>query len=204
MNDIVTTQANQTKNSIDKILWYFNNQYLSVAEFDDDPNRGLFYCGITNDIKQNLSRHNISGMQLVVNALRLMLQRKKNQEKRDLTLAMFTMVEIEQKILFMYIYLENLMGKYENIIDIYSNYKNRNKLGFKLYEKCYIKKYSRKFLWCWGQSIQSNNFGSFFYKLLGNRIICRLDSPNSHFKFFLDERHRIKYSYSKSIFYMLQ
>lgn len=61
MNDIVTTPANCTKDSIDKILWYFNNQYLSVAEFDDDPNRCQFYCGITNDIKQNLSRHNISG-----------------------------------------------------------------------------------------------------------------------------------------------
>lgn len=58
---MVITPVDCTKATIDTILSYFKNQFLCAVVFDDDPNRGQYYCGITNDIKQNLSRHSISG-----------------------------------------------------------------------------------------------------------------------------------------------
>lgn len=47
--------------SIEEILIIFKNQYLISAKLNEDPNRGQYYCGITNEISQNLSRHKIDG-----------------------------------------------------------------------------------------------------------------------------------------------
>lgn len=49
-----------TKVTIDEILSYFKCKFRIDVESDKNPNKKEYYCGITNNIKQNLLRHNIS------------------------------------------------------------------------------------------------------------------------------------------------
>jgi len=61
MDNVITEPKDFTKSSIEEILGYFHFEYLNAVDLDDDPNKQQFYCGITGNIEENLSRHNIKG-----------------------------------------------------------------------------------------------------------------------------------------------
>lgn len=50
-----------TDSSIDAIVQYFRFEYLHTVDLDNDPDKMDFYCGITNNIADNLKRHNVDG-----------------------------------------------------------------------------------------------------------------------------------------------
>lgn len=61
MENVITKPKDFTKVSIQQILDYFHFEYLNAVDLDNDPNKQQFYCGITCDIDQNLSRHGVKG-----------------------------------------------------------------------------------------------------------------------------------------------
>lgn len=61
MENVITEPKDFTKSSIEEILAYFNFEYLNAVDLDDDPNKQQYYCGITGNIEDNLSRHHVDG-----------------------------------------------------------------------------------------------------------------------------------------------
>lgn len=61
MDNVITKPTDCTKSSITDILNYFNFEYLIAVDFNDDPDKFQYYCGITGNIEENLSRHNVDG-----------------------------------------------------------------------------------------------------------------------------------------------
>lgn len=61
MENVIIEPNDFAKASIQQILDYFHFEYLNAADLDNDPNKQQFYCGITCDIDQNLSRHGVKG-----------------------------------------------------------------------------------------------------------------------------------------------
>ena len=59
--EVTRTPKDFIDRSVEKILIFFEYQYQISVELDDDPDKKQYYCGITNDISQNLSRHGIDG-----------------------------------------------------------------------------------------------------------------------------------------------
>ena len=56
----ITTPSDFKGQSVDAIAGYFDTMY-KMSNLNYDYTRSDFYCGITNNIDSNLSRHNIEG-----------------------------------------------------------------------------------------------------------------------------------------------
>lgn len=61
LENVITEPTDFTNKNVDAIVEFFKFEYLNAVDFDDDPNKGQFYCGITGDITANLQRHNVNG-----------------------------------------------------------------------------------------------------------------------------------------------
>lgn len=61
LENTITGPTDFTNGSVEDIIKFFNFQYLSAVDLDDDPSKDQFYCGITGDISANLQRHNVKG-----------------------------------------------------------------------------------------------------------------------------------------------
>ncbi len=61
--NVITKPKDCTKCSLDEIVKYLNFEYLHAIDPDADSisYKKLFYCGITGNIDENLSRHNVKG-----------------------------------------------------------------------------------------------------------------------------------------------
>jgi len=68
---------------VEEIVHYFESHYY-IAFMERHTKRSDYYCGITNDIGKNLSRHGISGYTACVECESLEVSSKVEAELRNL------------------------------------------------------------------------------------------------------------------------